>query len=845
MGVTIEQLWQRFGFSPNEQQRQAILHTEGPLFLTAGPGSGKTRTILWRTVNLIVFHEVPPEEIYLATFTEKAARQLQRGLTAYLAEASVLTGRHYDLSRMLLGTVHSTCRRILTDRRFSRGYERPRRLVLLDELDQYFWLCDHWKALAAAAGWERAAAEKIIGYIDERKSRSRHQAAACLQALFNRFSEEFLDPQKAAKKAKDTLRYLLRMYEEYCRQDVVDLSLLQVRALQHLRQNSQSSTVLRYLIIDEYQDTNYVQEQLFFHLARGHKNLCVVGDDDQALYRFRGSTVENLVQFPERCERYLGVRPATIHLGVNYRSRPAIVELYKKFMGEIDWRKPHGRGYYRVMGKRLEAHRTEDGPAVVVTDRVEPQAVCQQVARLVRQLVDTGKVADPNQIAFLYPSLKSRYVQRMIEALENVGLQVYAPRAGRFLEQDEPRSVLGMFQLLLEDFNLDGQHVVSHYQNWLDSARDSAKPIARADRLLARFLADTQKQLQTVAHDYELLHRTLGNEATEYLSEDHVRRLRRLAGLSDRAKRYLRRGLPRLRAARASSGRPVTLNYVIARMTTLDWGLLDLFYQLMGFKHFKKAFDDAQTGRDEGPICNLAMLSRYLARYQTRTSPLIGGRVLSTGWLWRDFFNSYIYGLWRRKETEYEDEETPFPSGRIPFLTIHQAKGLEFPVVVLGNVRTNRSVPRLEEIARELVGDRQREPLGRVPEFDAARLFYVAMSRAKNLLIICRYRGQGSALNEHFAKLFDRGAIPPLRQLDLDSIPSAPREEEDELPKAYSYTGDYLAYRACPRRYMVYRRYGFAPARAQRMVFGTLVHRTIEDLHYWVRGQQQAGRRFA
>ena len=80
----IEDFWAEKGFPPNDAQKRAILHTDGPLFLTAGPGSGKTRVLLWRTLNLIVYHEVNPEKIFLATFTEKAAAQLRDGLLSLL-----------------------------------------------------------------------------------------------------------------------------------------------------------------------------------------------------------------------------------------------------------------------------------------------------------------------------------------------------------------------------------------------------------------------------------------------------------------------------------------------------------------------------------------------------------------------------------------------------------------------------------------------------------------------------------------------------------------------------------------------------------------------------------------
>jgi len=116
--ITIDSLWRKVDFHPNDNQRDAIVHTEGPLFLTAGPGSGKTRVLLWRTLNLIVFHEVKPDEIFLGTFTEKAAYQLKEGLKTLLAIVTNETGRPFGLAKMSIGTVHSICQQILSDRRF-------------------------------------------------------------------------------------------------------------------------------------------------------------------------------------------------------------------------------------------------------------------------------------------------------------------------------------------------------------------------------------------------------------------------------------------------------------------------------------------------------------------------------------------------------------------------------------------------------------------------------------------------------------------------------------------------------------------------------------------------------
>jgi DNA helicase-2/ATP-dependent DNA helicase PcrA len=132
--VTLEQLWDAKGFSPNEAQQKAIRHIQGPLYLPAGPGSGKTRVLLWRTLNLIVFHGVAPDAIYLSTFTEKAALQLKEGLRDLLGMASTFTGQPYDITQMYVGTVHSLCQRLLIDRRFYPNRERGKAPSLVDEL---------------------------------------------------------------------------------------------------------------------------------------------------------------------------------------------------------------------------------------------------------------------------------------------------------------------------------------------------------------------------------------------------------------------------------------------------------------------------------------------------------------------------------------------------------------------------------------------------------------------------------------------------------------------------------------------------------------------------------------
>ena len=451
--ITLEQLWDQVGFSPNESQRHAIEHIDGPLYLPAGPGSGKTRVLLWRTLNLLVFHGVQPEEIFLATFTEKAALQLREGLRALLGHVTTHTGTPYDLSRMYVGTLHSLCQRIIADRRFYPDHQHKASVTLLDDLGQYIYMRKkrNWNELVLAGGFMDDANEQINGFLSGRASPSQHHAVTDCISLFNRFSEECLDPDAAYAQTTDPhLRALLRVYKCYVASlqpngavQHTDFALLQQRALAVLDRFPGARKVFRHVIVDEYQDTNTVQERIYFRLAAGHRNFCVVGDDDQALYRFRGATVENFVEFPGRCERHLGTEPTKITLATNYRSRERIVGFYTDFIAQCNWRKDGG-GHYRVADKNIHAYSTDIRASVVASTPGKPVDVADEIAGLVRALIDTGKVENPNQVAFLFPSLKAVAVKHMKNALEAVGLQVYAPRAGRFLEVEESVEMFGL-----------------------------------------------------------------------------------------------------------------------------------------------------------------------------------------------------------------------------------------------------------------------------------------------------------------------------------------------------------------------------------------------------------------
>lgn len=868
--LNIEKLWNIKGFKPNDAQRESILQTEGPLFLTAGPGSGKTRVILWRTVNLIVFHNIEPKDIFLATFTEKAAHQLKEGLRALLGIVTNETGQPYDISGMSIGTVHSICQEILIDsnRRFADGGVRGRAPILLDELSQYFkvYQKSFWIELLTVGGFykgddpetEQTEAQKFITkYLGQREKYSRHEAATCIIKLFNRFSEENIDPN-TIKAENEIVQRFLKMYDYYCNSlqvtekiSTVDFSLLQQRAFNKIISYAGSQDVYKYIIVDEYQDTNSIQEQIYFALAKKCKNICVVGDDDQALYRFRGATVENLVEFENRCKEYLGVAPKKISLNTNYRSKQGIVNFYVDFIQRTNWKKANGDGYYRVVDKDIKPFNQESIAAVVRSEKDKKENTCAEIAQFVFDLKKSGKIEDYNQVAFLFPSLKSEgkktaKVEEFEKALNALGINVYAPRAGRFLEVPEAVQIFGLMFVILGRPSHQGQASLGlrDFRTWQLNCINEAEKLIEEDSLLKEYVEDRIKELAIITSDYQALMKVANKNKWNVKSKlklDMIPLLANASGLSPKCKSTLQKqAFISLLRKREQAGQAVELSYVINRVTSLDWSVLDLFYQLNGFRHFQKMFELAEQGMDEGPVCSLGLVTQYLARFMEEKTAIITASFLEDNKFVNTFVGSYLYAIYRLGESEFEDSNDPFPKGRVPFLTIHQSKGLEFPYVVLGSLRKDeRAADQTECIIRDLL-KKEGEPLDRISHFDKMRMFYVGLSRAKQMTILPYFDRGKNNTSEEFLSILDGESVPPISSVDLSLLPPA-SVDVDDLGKSYSYTADYLGYQQCPRKYMIFKKYGFIPSRSQTMFFGSLVHQTIEDLHHLLIAEKKKG----
>jgi DNA helicase-2/ATP-dependent DNA helicase PcrA len=385
---------------------------------------------------------------------------------------------------------------------------------------------------------------------------------------------------------------------------------------------------------------------------------------------------------------------------------------------------------------------------------------------------------------------------------------------------------------------------LQQFRSWTLDCIGIAEKLIANDKALADFVSEKKNEIATILADYEKLLSFIERKRwniKDNFRQEWRRSLADMAGLSMKTKKLLgSQHLGKAIEMKEKTGRPFTLEYVINRVTSVDWSILDLFYQLNAFKYFRNIYRLAEEGVDEGPVCNLGLITQYLVRFMEERTPMITAAFLYEKRFIHSFFSSFTYAIFRLGESEYEYVDDPFPKGRVPFLTIHQAKGLEFPIVVLGSAfKTEHDADMVEVIIRDLL-KKEGEPLDRISHFDNMRMFYVALSRAKNLTIIPHFQGRGQRTSEPFKTMLRESQLPTLQSFNIDLLPDFQIAEED-LGRTYSYTGDYLGYLQCPRNYMLFKKYGFIPSRSQTMFFGSLVHQTIEDLHYLLIDERSRG----
>jgi DNA helicase-2/ATP-dependent DNA helicase PcrA len=389
----------------NEPQARAVAATEGPLLVFAGAGSGKTRVITYRVAHLVATHRVPPYRILAVTFTNKAAGEMR-------ARLGRLVGP--DVTRDLwVGTFHATCARLL--RRYNRAAGLERDFLIYDDGDQ------------------RAVVNRVLKEMD--LDERRYPVRMVLSRIHKEKQEgRAPDQMKRRDWADDQVVKIYERYEEHLQSanavDFEDLILKVTRLAEsdtpegeHLRNR------FRYVLVDEFQDTNHIQYRLLRQLVRNHHNLCVVGDDDQSIYRWRGADIRNIRgfrnDFPEA---------EVVKLEQNYRSTARIVRAALAVIKPSRDREP----------KELWT-ANDDGAKVALVATADERDEAAFLASRIRELAESG-VSLKDIAVFYRVNAQSRVLEEVMRA-ENIPYQIVG--GTKFFERAEIKDLLSYLRVLV------------------------------------------------------------------------------------------------------------------------------------------------------------------------------------------------------------------------------------------------------------------------------------------------------------------------------------------------------------------------------------------------------------
>lgn len=748
----------------NESQIEAIKNTDGPLLIIAGPGTGKTFTLVQRAIYLIQEKGVAPESIMIATFTEKAAKELITRISNALLERDIKA----NINEMYIGTFHSICLRILKEH---LEYTKLRKNYrMLDQFDQNYLVENNLYPIKKIENFGLVVPTNIGVW----------QQAETICNYVNKLQEEFISAEQLKASTNPKYHALGEIMEKYesilSEQNLIDFTRIQTEAYSLLKNNSdvlkEIQNKISYFMIDEYQDTNSIQEQLLMLLGKYNDNICVVGDDDQGLYRFRGATIRNILEFPDKFE---SGKCKIIKLVKNYRSNKDIVDFYNNWMTttngkdfNFSWEDSEKKYRYE---KTIIANRPniQNNKAVIKLITDDEDRWCENIYDFITELKDSKKITDLNQIAFLFRSVGAPQVVTLANYLENRGINVYSPRSDMFFDRKEIRLFFGCLLSMFPEFY---DKIEEGEFSYLGKLQD--------------YYVECIEYLQEVLEDgkYE--------DLVDFISD-----------CADR--------------------------HADLKKNT-DYAFAGLFYQMLEYEPFRGFLSADMTSGviDLRPARNLAKLTQILTKFEYLHRVDIFSKKNIDKAL-RDFFTKYMRFLYLSGIGEYEDDSEYAPSGCVSFLTIHQSKGMEFPIVFTGSLtsqcRTNED-PFIAEILQEFGGKAPYEPLSETKYFDFWRLYYTAFSRAESLLVLTHYAKPNKYFLEQTNKLesYDSPNFD-VTAFDFEKI------KDVNLKDTFSFTSHILLYKNCAMQYKFYKELEFAPVRVGSTLYGQLVHETIEDIH--------------
>lgn len=614
----------------NKEQRQAVDTLDGPLLILAGAGSGKTRALTYRIANL-VDHGVSPWNILALTFTNKAAREMRERTEALLGGS---------VKDMWVATFHSCCTRILRSDIDKLG--RDRNFVIYDDDDQTSLIAAIMKRLGVND--KDITKRQIKEHISEAKNKSTEP-------------EKFLmDNPYLDESVLKVFREYQRSLKEYNALDFDDLLGKTLELFQSCPEVLQKyRSKFRYILVDEYQDTNVMQYHIVELLAREHGNICVVGDDDQSIYGWRGADIRNILDFEKD---FPGAK--VIRLEQNYRSTSNILDAANAVIENNQGRKSKKLWTDNGRGDRIETFTAD-------SERDEAHFVCRKIMEGVRNGMNYG------DFAVLYRmNAQSRIPET---AMVNYGIPNKVYGGQRFYERKEIKDIMAYLRLIYNPFDdIALKRIINVPKRSIGDAS-----IAE----LARVAEQEGKSMLVAA-----------------LTSENIdpRAMKKIKPFAD------------------TMGEFIALSRTMP-LSEFTWGMISA----LEYETYLKAED--KRGEVESRMDNLRELIGNIKEIE---------KDLSEG---EDALRAFLENVSLVSDIDSMNDG----NGAVALMTLHSAKGLEFPVVFMIGMEENI-----------FPTSRARNDMSNHAMEEERRLCYVGMTRAKQKLYLINARQRNIFGNESY-----------------------------------------------------------------------------------------------
>jgi len=808
----------------NENQQKVVEYNGNkPLLVEAGPGSGKTRVIIERVKFLINELKVNPSSLLVITFTRKAANELKDRLSEDIPKNII--------NEMQISTIHSFCLDFLKKRGnvtnlIDDDSGEKRRLFIQKYkyklgFKNEFYLADYQIPSVINKFDEYTTFKVDIGGLIDyiKQTRPIDKEYVDFVNSFKCFPSKKVRDNEKFKKSWYNARFLQtpKAYVKYLELldlfNAVDYNTVQIKFLESLKENPE--TQYTNILVDEFQDTDPVQAEIFEILLKNAESFTAVGDVDQSIYSFRGSFRDYFEEFYNKYNAEL------ISLNYNYRSTNNIIRTSEAFI------KPQRKEYSK---KYLVGARNED-KASYILESLDPQEEAQKIFNLIKDLKDNGKIRQYSDVAILYRSIVSnKNIPFLIDEFKKNDISYHISGTEDLIESDEVKSILTLFYYIAR--KLDHSYGMSNLEKeWLNLRAFCGIDFIPKFRKLSvetkRYLMELQENFENdvLKTEKEVYFELTGKKSrkkkfnevftrNEDVLIEIFKRVNKpvvdLDLIEDAGDREFFTELEKLRENVFSSDEEDKLT------------ILEVYYELLNLCGY---FDDLviNNGDYELELENLSKISRTIFNYES----IISAKDVRGLFF---FLTNVIEGY----GTSSSDVDG------VQLMTVHKDKGLEFPVTIVSSLSEYNFPLAPRDPMREKDNINKDDTFYTPNKFleykdcseadevnlglaEENRVIYVAMTRAQDILVLSvvgKMPEEICRISNYFNKNLD------LDNMSISSVGSKP--EENKLNLSYSSFADY---NNCPWRYNLLNKLHFKVSQKEVTKMGSIIHEALDVIN--------------